>query len=211
DPAIRAVIPDEFLQNPNAWQAKVALINYATVEMHRSDKVLRQLGCRQPIPVEPEFEYIQMWEDRYDYIPSIEPIIVLELACLPEYMPWFRIHGKPYLLSPEERQRQLRVQKERSGPLNPRRQDDDAGLSMTPRHSPGPMRAPTQSPDPAVQPMIPTQPPFQGPVQLHFLLRRVDRRCKGQRRTTDRKRDRRGALLFTNPHHHMGFKHRRRW
>ncbi|MFQ6671018.1 hypothetical protein Gotur_035693, partial [Gossypium turneri] len=38
DPAIRAVIPDEFLQNPNAWQAKVALINYATVEMHRSDK-----------------------------------------------------------------------------------------------------------------------------------------------------------------------------
>ncbi|MFQ6671016.1 hypothetical protein Gotur_035693 [Gossypium turneri] len=73
--------------------------------MHRSDKVLRQLGCRQPIPVEPEFEYIQMWEDRYDYIPSIEPIIVLELACLPEYMPWFRIHGKPYLLSPEERQR----------------------------------------------------------------------------------------------------------
>ncbi|MBA0877564.1 hypothetical protein Goshw_013482 [Gossypium schwendimanii] len=42
DPAIRAVIPNEFLQNPNAWHAKVALINYATMEMHQSDSVLRQ-------------------------------------------------------------------------------------------------------------------------------------------------------------------------
>ncbi|KAG8480961.1 hypothetical protein CXB51_025650 [Gossypium anomalum] len=53
-PAIRAVIPDEFLQNPNAWHVKVALVNYATVEMHQSDRVLRQFGFRQPIPVAPE-------------------------------------------------------------------------------------------------------------------------------------------------------------
>ncbi|MBA0876438.1 hypothetical protein Goshw_028623 [Gossypium schwendimanii] len=50
----------------------------------------------------------------------MEPIIVLELACVPEYMPWFRIHDKPYLLSVEERQLQLRVQREIRGPLNPR-------------------------------------------------------------------------------------------
>ncbi|MBA0877459.1 hypothetical protein Goshw_013284, partial [Gossypium schwendimanii] len=50
DPAIQAVIPDEFLQNPNAWHAKVALISYATVKMHQSDRVLRQFRCRQPIP-----------------------------------------------------------------------------------------------------------------------------------------------------------------
>ncbi|MFQ6671617.1 hypothetical protein Gotur_036108 [Gossypium turneri] len=49
--------------------------------------------------------YIQMWEDWYDYIPTREPIIVSELACVPKYMPWFRIHGKPYLLSAEKRQR----------------------------------------------------------------------------------------------------------
>ncbi|MBA0753293.1 hypothetical protein Gogos_021073, partial [Gossypium gossypioides] len=115
DPAIRAVILDEFFQNPNTWHAKVVLISYATVEMHLSDRVLRQFGCRQPILVEPE-----------------EPIIISELACVPEYMPWFRIHGKPYLLSAEERQRQLRVQKERRGPLNPRRKDDDAGPSTRP-------------------------------------------------------------------------------
>ncbi|MBA0875789.1 hypothetical protein Goshw_020107, partial [Gossypium schwendimanii] len=53
DPAIRAVILDEYFQNPNAWHAKVTF-NYATVEMHQSDR---------------------------------EPIIVLELACVLEYMP----------------------------------------------------------------------------------------------------------------------------
>ncbi|KAG8488926.1 hypothetical protein CXB51_016878 [Gossypium anomalum] len=50
----RAVIPNEFLQNPNAWHVKVALVNYATVEMHQSDRVLRQFGFRQPIFVAPE-------------------------------------------------------------------------------------------------------------------------------------------------------------
>ncbi|KAH1130907.1 hypothetical protein J1N35_002285 [Gossypium stocksii] len=38
--------------------------------------------------------YIEMWENQYDYIPTREPIIVLELACVPEYMLWFRIHDK---------------------------------------------------------------------------------------------------------------------
>ncbi|MFQ6625709.1 hypothetical protein Gotur_005691 [Gossypium turneri] len=126
DPVIWAIIPDEIFQNPNTWHAKVALISYATVEMHQSDR----------------------------------------LACVPEYMLWFRIHGKPYLLSAEERQRQLRVQREKCGPLNPRRKDDNTGPSTRPRHSPGPSsaaiqspgptKAPIQSPDLAVQPTIPT-------------------------------------------------------
>ncbi|MBA0671368.1 hypothetical protein Goklo_023989 [Gossypium klotzschianum] len=111
-----------------------------------------------------------MWEDRYDYIPTRELIIVPELACVPEYILWFRIHDKSYLLSAEERQQQLCVQRERRGPLNPRRRDDDASPSTRPRHSPdpsstpiqspGPATAPTQSPDPTVQPTIPTAQPF---------------------------------------------------
>ncbi|MBA0875746.1 hypothetical protein Goshw_000600, partial [Gossypium schwendimanii] len=114
---------------------------------------------------------MEMWEDRYEDIPTREPIIISELACIPKYMPWFRIHGKPYLLTPEEKQRQIRVERERREPLNLRRQDNEGSPSMRPRHlpgsssatmqSPGPTRAPTQSPDAAVQPMIPTQPPFQ--------------------------------------------------
>ncbi|MBA0876300.1 hypothetical protein Goshw_010060, partial [Gossypium schwendimanii] len=57
--------------------------------------------------------YIQIWEDQYNYIPTREPIIVPELVCVPEYMSWFRIYGKPYLLSVEERQQQLHIQRER--------------------------------------------------------------------------------------------------
>ncbi|MBA0817486.1 hypothetical protein Gohar_021174 [Gossypium harknessii] len=69
------------------------------MEMHQSDRVLRQFRFRQPILVAPESYYIQIWEDRYDCIPTREPIIVPELTCVPEYMPCFRIHGKLYLLS----------------------------------------------------------------------------------------------------------------
>ncbi|KAK5770878.1 hypothetical protein PVK06_047035 [Gossypium arboreum] len=54
DPAIRAVIPDEYLQNPNAWHVKVSLVNFSIVEIHQLDRVLRQFGFRQPIPVAPE-------------------------------------------------------------------------------------------------------------------------------------------------------------
>ncbi|KAG8485385.1 hypothetical protein CXB51_021409 [Gossypium anomalum] len=118
--------------------------------------------------------YIEMWKNQYDYIPTREPIIVPELACVPEYMPWFRIHGKPYLLSEEERRRQIRVQRERRGPLNPRRRDDDAGPSTTPTQSAGPSTAPIQlaspstaspqSPGPIVQQTTPTSQPFPSPM-----------------------------------------------
>ncbi|MFQ6655028.1 hypothetical protein Gotur_025762 [Gossypium turneri] len=111
-----------------------------------------------------------MWENRNEYLPTREQIIVPELACVPKYMPWFRIHGKLYLLMPEERQRQIRVERERHGPLNLRGQDYEGSPSTRPRHSPGsssaamqspsPTRAPTQSPDTAIQQMIPTQSPF---------------------------------------------------
>ncbi|MFQ6657900.1 hypothetical protein Gotur_027379 [Gossypium turneri] len=41
DPTIRAVIPDEFFQNPNIWHVKVPLVSYVIVEMHQMDRVLR--------------------------------------------------------------------------------------------------------------------------------------------------------------------------
>ncbi|KAG8479841.1 hypothetical protein CXB51_029497 [Gossypium anomalum] len=84
DSAIRAIIPDEYLQSPKAWHVKVPLVNFAIMEIHQSDRVLRQFGFRQPIPVAPEVlndhhkidlrqlhmdwprfwsYYIQMWED----------------------------------------------------------------------------------------------------------------------------------------------------
>ncbi|KAH1031169.1 hypothetical protein J1N35_043343 [Gossypium stocksii] len=42
DSAIRAVISDKFFQNLNIWHVKVPLVNFATVEMQQSDKVLLQ-------------------------------------------------------------------------------------------------------------------------------------------------------------------------
>ncbi|MFQ6651455.1 hypothetical protein Gotur_023784 [Gossypium turneri] len=117
-----------------------------------------------------------MWEDRYEYIPNREPIIVPELACVPEYMPWFRIHGKPYLLTPEQRQRQIRVERERRGPLNPRRRDDEGNPSTRHRHSPGSSSAAMQSPGPtpmagwsqmpgsALFPVMPSGPPMYRPA-----------------------------------------------
>ncbi|MFQ6658633.1 hypothetical protein Gotur_027806 [Gossypium turneri] len=140
-----------------------------------------------------------MWEDWYDYIPTQEQIIVPELACVPEYMSWFRIHGKSYLLSTEERQRQLHVQRERRGPLNLRRRDDDVGLLMRPRQSPGPSSAPIQSSSPATALTQSLDPAVHGPVHLLFRLRQVDRRCIGQRRTRDRKRGCQGVFFLLIP------------
>ncbi|KAG8472469.1 hypothetical protein CXB51_035334 [Gossypium anomalum] len=143
DPAIRAVIPDEFFQNPNVWHILVAPEVFD--DEHKVD--LQQLHTDWP-----RFwsHYIKIWENRYDYIPTREPIIVPELACVAEYMPWFRIHGKLYLLSEDKRRRQIRAQRKRQGPLNPRRRDDDAGPSTTP----------TQSSGPIVQQTTPTSQPF---------------------------------------------------
>ncbi|KAH1046601.1 hypothetical protein J1N35_037385 [Gossypium stocksii] len=181
DSAIQAVIPDEFFQNPNIWHVKVPMVTYAIVEMHQSDRVLRQFGFRQPIPVAPDklddehetdlrqlntdwprywSDYIEMWENQYDYIPTREPIIVPELAYVPKYMPWFRIHGKPYLLSEEERRRQIRVQRERRGPLNPKRMDDHASPSIAATQLPGPTTAPPQSSGLTVQRTTSTSQPF---------------------------------------------------
>ncbi|MFQ6631845.1 hypothetical protein Gotur_008730 [Gossypium turneri] len=38
DSEIRAVIPDELFQNLNILHVKVPLVNYATVEMHQTDR-----------------------------------------------------------------------------------------------------------------------------------------------------------------------------
>ncbi|MFQ6657444.1 hypothetical protein Gotur_027109 [Gossypium turneri] len=117
-----------------------------------------------------------MWENRYEYIPTREAIIVPELACVAEYMPWFRIHGKPYLLTPEQKQRQIRVERERRGPLNPRRQDDEGSPSTRHRHSsdsssvamqspgPTPMAGWSQMPGSASFPFMPSGPPMYRPA-----------------------------------------------
>ncbi|MBA0752958.1 hypothetical protein Gogos_020008, partial [Gossypium gossypioides] len=42
DSTIWTVILNEFFQNLNIWHVKVPLVNYATIEMHQMNRILRQ-------------------------------------------------------------------------------------------------------------------------------------------------------------------------
>ncbi|MBA0648060.1 hypothetical protein Goklo_015846 [Gossypium klotzschianum] len=47
DPAIQECILEEFFVNPNIWHVKIPLVVYIIMEMHESNRVLRQFGFRQ--------------------------------------------------------------------------------------------------------------------------------------------------------------------
>ncbi|MBA0869622.1 hypothetical protein Goshw_000687, partial [Gossypium schwendimanii] len=150
DLAIQAVIPEEFFVNPNAWNVKVPLVVYATINIHETDRVLQQFRFRQLIPMAPQdlddlhhidlrrsdenwsifHSQVNMWNDRYVLLSTRKPIIITELACDLEYMPWFKIHGKPYLYREEARSRHPHRSRPRRPPLNPRA--GEAGPSSTP-------------------------------------------------------------------------------
>ncbi|MBA0765176.1 hypothetical protein Gotri_014425 [Gossypium trilobum] len=44
DPAIQECILEKFFVNPNIWNVKIPLVVYIIVEMHESNRVLRQFG-----------------------------------------------------------------------------------------------------------------------------------------------------------------------
>ncbi|MBA0826388.1 hypothetical protein Goarm_011244, partial [Gossypium armourianum] len=67
-----------------------------------------------------------MWKRRYDFLPTCEPFLTPELATSPDYMGWFRLNNKQYLLLDLERSRQHRCRRPRQGPINPRFGDGDA-------------------------------------------------------------------------------------
>ncbi|PPS02029.1 hypothetical protein GOBAR_AA18627 [Gossypium barbadense] len=140
DPRIQACISSEFLVNPKIWHVKVTLVVYPMMEMHESDRALQQ------------FEF------RYDFIPNREPIIARELAYGPEYMSWFKRHGKPYLLSEEARGRQRHMRRLRQASKNPRSGEaTKEGSSSTPMQEEASMVAlPLGEPSsqPAPQPFV---------------------------------------------------------
>ncbi|MBA0855841.1 hypothetical protein Goshw_019904 [Gossypium schwendimanii] len=65
-------------------------------------------------------QYINMWNNRYEFLPTREVIIAPELACDSKYMQWFRVYGKPYLLGEEEMSRQPHTRRPQPVPINPR-------------------------------------------------------------------------------------------
>ncbi|MBA0620849.1 hypothetical protein Godav_006518 [Gossypium davidsonii] len=126
NPTIQECIPLKFLVNPNIWHVKVPLVVYATVEM----QVLQQFGFRQSIPV------------AFQDIDDLHPIDLrgrtdenlVELACDPEYMQWFRVYSKPYLLEEEARSWQPHTRRPRRAPIHPR--SSEMGPSSAPIQEP---------------------------------------------------------------------------
>ncbi|KAK5842061.1 hypothetical protein PVK06_004389 [Gossypium arboreum] len=49
DLRIQECVLEEFLANRSIWHVKVSLIVFATVEMHKFNRVMRQFGCTQCI------------------------------------------------------------------------------------------------------------------------------------------------------------------
>ncbi|KAK5771311.1 hypothetical protein PVK06_047507 [Gossypium arboreum] len=94
-------------------------------------------------------QYINMWNNRYNFLTTSEPIIVSELACNPEYMPWFRIHGKPYLYGEEARRRHPHTSRPQHGPLNPK--GGEPSPSLAPMQEPVPTTTTSMPKPPSVQ------------------------------------------------------------
>lgn len=119
------------------------LVVYATVEMHESDRVLRQFGWRQQIlPSSQDMkelhkvdmrgkdntdwlvwhkEHIEVWDRRMQSIPIREQFFSMDTAATDDYLAWFRTTDKLYMLSPEERSWQIRVKRSRRMPEHTRK------------------------------------------------------------------------------------------
>ncbi|MBA0749331.1 hypothetical protein Gogos_003276 [Gossypium gossypioides] len=134
----------------NRWMrdANVPFIVYATVEIHESDRVLRQFGWRQRIPSPPQDlkdlhkmdmrgkdnidwsvghkVHIEVCNRRMQSIPIREQFFSTNTTIVDDYLAWFRAIGKPYLLSLEERSRQIRAKRSHRPP-----QQTSRGCSRT--------------------------------------------------------------------------------
>ncbi|MBA0662007.1 hypothetical protein Goklo_006213, partial [Gossypium klotzschianum] len=77
-------------------------------------------------------EYIDIWDRKKDFIPTREPFFTPETVTSSEYMTWFRLAGKLYLLLVEARSRQFHLRRQRRLLQNHRSEASaPTGLSST--------------------------------------------------------------------------------
>ncbi|KAK5839340.1 hypothetical protein PVK06_008118 [Gossypium arboreum] len=89
-------------------------------------------------------KYINLWNNRYEVLPSREIIVALELTYNPKYMSWLRVHGKPYLLAKEVKGRQPHTRRPQRVPRHLRfRADTEGSPSSTPTQEPTSMSHPS--------------------------------------------------------------------
>ncbi|KAL9667717.1 hypothetical protein QQ045_002081 [Rhodiola kirilowii] len=108
DDEILATLNPSCISGRDSWRAEVPLICFNIAEMHYPSRVLRQFGCRQPVPASPpeshkemhmyirrtnlpadeELEgYIDIWNDRAQRIVIGEPHI--DVSYLDAYYSWY--------------------------------------------------------------------------------------------------------------------------
>ncbi|MBA0735485.1 hypothetical protein Gogos_019330, partial [Gossypium gossypioides] len=72
-----------------------------------------------------------MWQRRYDYLPTCEPFLTLELVTSADYMDWLRYNEKLYLLLDAERSRQRHLRRSTRASSNARLGEHDMGGSIS--------------------------------------------------------------------------------
>ncbi|MBA0765837.1 hypothetical protein Gotri_014958, partial [Gossypium trilobum] len=105
------------------WRQKISPPPQNLKELHKVD----MCGKNDEDWREVHNEYIEAWDRMIDFLPIRESFFLADTTICLEYLSWFRLAGKPYLLSVEARSRQLR-QKSRThfiyraemGPLPPK-------------------------------------------------------------------------------------------
>ncbi|KAF7813805.1 serine/threonine-protein phosphatase 7 long form-like protein [Senna tora] len=114
----RGEIPNEYLQHPDIWRASVPLVNFAIVEWHHSDRVLRQFGMTQSIPGQPRdlsdvhglslrnkshqtwYERHKAWIDIWFQWPALvctTSVAPTHLDRRSDYMQWYRRHTRRWI------------------------------------------------------------------------------------------------------------------
>ncbi|MBA0825071.1 hypothetical protein Goarm_021688, partial [Gossypium armourianum] len=74
-----------------------------------------------------------IWDSRIEFLPILEPFISLDTEVWLEYMLWFKVADKPYLLSVEARTKKLCQERQRRMPqLCRSKQDAAMGSPLTP-------------------------------------------------------------------------------
>ncbi|KAF7806398.1 serine/threonine-protein phosphatase 7 long form-like protein [Senna tora] len=114
----RGEIPNEYLQHPDIWRASVPLVNFAIVEWHHSDRVLRKFGMTQSIPGPPRdlsdvhglslrnkshqtwYERHKAWIDIWFQWPALvctTSVAPTHLDRRSDYMQWYRRHTRKWI------------------------------------------------------------------------------------------------------------------
>ncbi|KAL4378272.1 hypothetical protein GQ457_02G033310 [Hibiscus cannabinus] len=154
-------------------ESTVPLINYAVVEWHPVDRVMRQFHCVQLISDRPinldslhritrqgktnvnwkshHSMWIMQWADRYSRRPDCQPIETYFVTY--GYFDWFVASGKPHILTPAERQREIYARPQNRPPSHHSRR----AQPPSPRRRRGNNTRESSSAPPQPQPHVPDQ------------------------------------------------------